>query len=150
MGGFFVGLLGRNNPQAFKVGKTFFVGGMVLASLAGIGYLLSLADYLKVFMHTFGIWSLTLGVLLALGSLHMFFSRKFGLTGIMVFLTVFAMVTTRHYVRIVKLEGAFEPASLPVQPQWGPFLMFLICFLVAIGIMVYMLRMFFRSQKVPV
>lgn len=147
VGGFFVGLIGRNNEQAFKVGKSFFVGGMVLASLAGIGYLLSLADYLKVFMHTFGIWTLTIGVLLALGSLHMFFTKKFTIAGVMVFLSLFSMVTTRHYVRLVKLQGAFEPSTLPIQPQWGPFLMFLICFAVAIGIMVYMLRLFFRAQK---
>jgi hypothetical protein len=147
VGGFFVGLLGKDNPQAFKVGKLFFVGGMVLASLVGIGYLLSLMDYLKVFMHTPGIWALTLGVLLALGSLHMFFVRKFWISGAMVFVSLFSMVTTRHFVRMVKLQGQFDPSSLPVESQWGPFLMFLICFVAAVGILWYMLRLFFSSQK---
>jgi hypothetical protein len=147
VGGFFVGLLGKDNAQAFKVGRMFFLGGMVLASLVGIGYLISLADYLKAFMHTPGIWTLTLGVLLALGSLHLFFTRKFAISGVMLFVSVMGMVTTRHFVRLLKLQGQFAPTDLQVVPQWGPFLMFLICFVIALGILYYMLRLFFRSQK---
>ncbi len=147
VGGFFVGLLGKDNEQAFKVGRTFFLGGMILASLLGIGYLLSLTDYLKAFMHTGGIWALTAGVLLALGSLHMFFTRRFLISGSMLFVSLFSMVATRHYVRLLKLQGQFEPTNLPIASQWGPFLMFLICFVLALGILYYMLRLFFRAQK---
>jgi hypothetical protein len=145
VGGFFVGLIGRNNEDAFKVGKSFFLGGLVITSLAGIGYLLSLADYLKPFMHTPGIWALTLGVLLSLGSLHMFFTKKFLPAGVMLFVSIFCMVMTRHYVRLLKLDGQFDPSSLPVQSQWGVFGIFLICFVAAIGILVYMFRLYFKS-----
>lgn len=35
VGGFFVGLLGRHNGAAFVAGKRFFLGGFILASIAG-------------------------------------------------------------------------------------------------------------------
>ena len=36
VGGFFVGLIGRDHPGAFATGKTFFIGGMALAAVTGM------------------------------------------------------------------------------------------------------------------
>lgn len=147
VGGFFVGLLGRNNPQAFKVGKGFFLWGMVFASVVGVAYLLSLADYLKAFMRTPAAWSLTIGIVLAAGSMHFFFKRKFLPASLMLFVSLVTMVINRHYVRLLRLDGQFEPTSLAVQPQWSVFLMFLACFVVAIALLWYMLRLYFRERS---
>ena len=147
VGGFFVGLIGRNQPEAYATGKAFFLWGMVAAALAGMAYLLSLLDYLRAFMHTPAIWTLTVAVLLSLGSLHFFFKKNFWPAGLTLFLSVLGMVYARHTMRLLKLQGQFDPASWPVAPQWSPFIMFLLCFLIALAALAYMLRLAFTNNK---
>jgi hypothetical protein len=149
VGGFFVGMLGRNEPATYQTGKQFFVVGMVLASLAGMAYLLSLQPILAVFMQTPAIWALTVAVLLSLGSLHFFFKKNFCVSGTMLFVSMLGMVYARHTVRLLKLAGQFDPASWRVAPQWSPFLIFLICFVIALAVVAYMLRLYFSANKSP-
>jgi hypothetical protein len=150
VGGFFVGMLGRNEPVTYQTGKQYFVGGMVLASLAGMAYLMSLLPILASFMRTPAIWAMTVAVLLSLGSLHFFFKKNFCASGTMLFVSMLGMVYARHTVRLLKLAGQFDPASWRVAPQWGPFVMFLICFVIALGLVAYMLRLFFcTSTRLP-
>jgi hypothetical protein len=147
VGGYFVGLLGKDNPAAAVAGKRFFLAGFVLSSLAGLAYLFSLGKYLPVFMRTPAVWSLTFGILLGLGAMHLFFTRKYGISGVLLFLSLLSMVINRHYVRLIKLEGQFDPAAWRVQMQWSPFLLFLVCFVICLVTLWYMLSLFFRSQK---
>jgi hypothetical protein len=150
VGGFFVGLLGRDEPATYQTGKQYFVFGMVLASLAGMAYLLSLLPILAAFMRTPAIWALTVAVLLSLGALHFFFKKNFCASGTMLFFSMLGMVYARHTVRLLKLAGQFDPVSWRIAPQWGPFLMFLVCFVVALVVVAYMLRLFFRtSTRLP-
>ena len=147
VGGFFVGLIGRDDPRVFATGRTFFVGGMVAVALAGMAYLLSLQDWLSAFMHTPAITAMSIGILLSLGSLHFFFKKKFWPAGAMLFVSMLTMVYARHTVRLLKLAPQFDPASWRVAPQWSPFLMFLVCFVVMLVVLVWMLRLFFGSKK---
>jgi hypothetical protein len=147
VGGFFVGMLGRNEPATYQTGKQYFVVGMVLASMAGMAYLLSLLPILAAFMKTPAIWALTVAILLSLGSLHFFFKKNFCVSGTMLFVSMLGMVYARHEVRLLKLADQFEPSSLRVAPQWGPFVMFLICFVIALVVVGYMLRLFFGAAK---
>jgi hypothetical protein len=147
VGGFFVGMLGRNQPATCQTGKLYFVVGMALASLAGMAYLLSLLPILAAFMRTPAIWALTVAILLSLGSLHFFFKKNFCASGMMLFVSMLGMVYARHTVRLLKLAGQFDPATWRVAPQWGPFAMFLICFVVALAVVAYMLRLFFGANK---
>lgn len=147
VGGFFIGLLSRDNPGAFKVGKGFFLWGMVSAAVAGFAYLFTLGDHLVPFMRTPGIWALTLGILLSAGSLHFFFKKRFIMSGLMVFVSMLTMVISRHYVRLIKLQPQFDPATVRVDMQWSPFLLFVICFVVALAVVGYMLRLFFTAKK---
>jgi hypothetical protein len=146
VGGFFVGMLGRNEPATYQLGKQYFVVGMALAALAGFGYLLSLLPILATFMRSPAIWVLTVAVLLSLGSLHFFFKKNFCVSGAMLFVSMLGMVYARHTVRLLKLAGQFDPSVWRVAPQWGPFVMFLICFVIALAVVAYMLRLFFRSR----
>lgn len=147
VGGYFVGLLGRDNPAAVVAGKKFFVVGFILSSLAGLAYLLSLGKYLSVFMRTPAVWSLTFGILLGLGAMHLFFTRKYGISGVMLFLSLLSMVINRHYVRLIRLEGQFDPTAWKVRMQWSPLLLFLVCFVVGLAVVWYMLSLFFRSRE---
>jgi len=147
VGGFFVGLLGRNDVEVFATGKRFFIGGMVAAALAGMVYLMSLEQLIGAFMRTPAIWALTASVALSLVSLHFFVRKNFWLSGVTLFLSVMGMVYARHTVRLLRLAGQFDPASWRVAPQWSPLLMFLACFVVMLIVLVWMLRMFFGAKK---
>lgn len=145
-------MLGCNEPDIYRMGKSFFVVGMALASVVGIAYLLSLIPILRVFMHTPAIWALTVAVFLSLGSLHFFFTKNFPVSGAMMFASMLGMVYARHTVRLLKLAGHFDPSSWRIAPQWGPFGLFLVCLVMALAVVAYMLRLFFgadSSAKIP-
>ena len=146
VGGFFVGLLGKDEPATYQTGKRYFVGGMLFAAVTGIAYLVSLRPILPSLMRTPASWGLTLSIVLALGALHFFFKRKFCASGIMLLVSLIGMVHARHVVRLLKLSGEFDPGQWRVAPQWGPLALFVICFVIALGVIAYMLRLFFGAS----
>jgi hypothetical protein len=147
VGGFFVGLLGRNDVEVFLTGKRFFIGGMAGAAAAGMIYLMSLDQLVGPFMRTPAVWALFAAVVLSLASLHFFVRKHFWLAGAALFLSVMGMVFARHTVRLLRLAGEFDPASWRVAPQWSPFVMFLVCFVLMLAVLAWMLRMFFGAKK---
>ncbi|MFH1372877.1 MAG: hypothetical protein ABII79_03675 [bacterium] len=145
VGGFFVGLLGRSDDKVYALGKKFFLYGMVAAMIIGLAYLFTLGVDLQPFMRGYGIWSLTVGIILSLAALHFFFKKSFFAAGAMTLVSMLAMVITRHALRLVRLDGIWEPATIPIRPQWSVLAMFLICFVLALGLVWYMLRSYFGS-----
>jgi hypothetical protein len=142
-------MLGRHDPGSFRLGAAFFVGGMSLATVLGLGYLSSLLPILAAFMHTPAIWALAAAIFLSVASLHFFFTKNFPVAGAMLFLSLFGMVYARHTVRLLRLAGQFDPTSWRVAPQWGPFVLFLVCFVVALAVVAYMLRLFVSPIRRP-
>ena len=125
------------------------LAGLVLASITGVLYLLTLGDFLKPFMKSSGIWTLTVGIILSLGSLHFFFKKKFWGAGAMIFVSLGAMVYTRHALRLVVLPEELRPRTLyadKVVPQWDVFGIFLVCFLVALYAVYWMLKTYFTDR----
>jgi len=143
VGGFFAGVLGAKDAGIFSAGKKIFAYGMAAAGAAGLAYLLSLGDLLGPLMRSRAIWALTVGVVLSLGSLHLYFKRRFLSAGVGLFSSLLLMVITRHELRLLVLQGSFDPAAWRVAPQWDAFLIFLVSFAVAAVLVVYMLRLFF-------
>lgn len=146
VGGFFVGLLGKDNEPAWNLGKKAFLWGMVGAMVIGLVYLFTLGDYLTAIMKSIAIWLITAGIVLSLGALHFFYRRKFVLSSLSLLLSIAGMVVTRHLLRLILLEGKFDPGSIPVAPQWSVFLMFLVCFVAALGLVAYMLKAFLTER----
>ena len=147
VGGFFVGFLGRDNDQAFRIGKKFFLWGMIVSSVSGLLYLLSLGEYLKPFMQNSPIYTLSLGVLLSLASIHFFFKQKFLISGSTLFVSLVSMVTTRHFLRDLRLANYFDPTFIKVDPQWSLIVSFVISFVLALALIGYMLKLYFREQS---
>lgn len=147
VGGFFVGFFGRETPDIYRIGRGFFLWGMVSASVSGLAYLFTLGETISPFMHTPGIWALTAGVVLSAGSLHFYFNKRFLPAGAMLFLSLFTMVLSRHYVRLLRLLERFDPAALRFVPQWSPLLIFIACFALALGVVFYMLRLFSKGTN---
>lgn len=146
VGGFVIGMVGRKNEEAYKVGRTFFLWGMSAAALFGIIYLFTLGEALLPMMRTAGIWALTVGIVLSAGSLHFYFKKKFLPAALMVGVSVLCMVITRHSLRLVRLDGTFDPWTIPVDPQWSVFALFLACFLIAIALVWYMVKAYFKPS----
>ena len=147
VGGFFVGLLGRDNDEAFKIGKTFYLWGMMAAMVIGLAYLFTLGDYILPFMRSMAVWVLLAAIVLSLVSLHFFFKKKFVIASGLVLLSVMGMVWIRHDVRLLHLDGHYDPSTMVVNPQWSIFIVFLLCFVLAIGLVWYMLKLYASGVK---
>jgi hypothetical protein len=147
VGGFFVGLLGRKNEEAFKVGKVFFLWGMVAAAILGFVYLITLGENILPLMRSPAIWALTIGIILSAGSLHFFFKKKFWMSGLMIGISLVTMVYTRHELRLIRLADHFNPADLPLDPQWSVFALFIACFVIMLAVMWYMIKLFLKSKQ---
>jgi len=147
VGGYFITLLAKGNPEAEKTGRTAFLWGMGLAAVSGMFYLISLVADVAPLLHSAAVWTLVIGIGLAIGAVALFLKGKMAGAGIHLFLSVAAMVLNRHMLRLVRLRSHFDPTTMRVEPQWSPFLMFLICFVIALAVVAYMLRLFFRSKK---
>ena len=117
-----------------------------IAVLVGIIYLVSLGEYLGPYMRSSAVWWVLGSFVLSLGSLHFFSKQRFREAGTMLFVSLLGMVVNRHIVRLIHLEGHFNPADLTVKPQWSVFVVFLVCFLLALAVIAFMLRLFFQRQ----
>ena len=146
VGGFFVGLLGRKDDAVFRLGRGFFLWGMAASVVVGIAYLMTLGDALLPLMRSYAMWLILVALVLSLGSLHFYFRQRFVPAAAMLFVSLLSMVLIRHALRLIVLEGKWEPSTLPVKPQWSVFVIFLVCFVAAIGVSVYMLKIFFSDR----
>jgi hypothetical protein len=142
VGGFMVGMLGRDSEPVYRAGRAFFLWGSVAAYIVGTAYLITLGDHLSPLMRSPAIWVLTVAVVLSAGALHFYFKRRFAVSALMVGLSVLGMVFVRHTLRLIVLDGQFDPGTIPVVPQWDVFALFLVFFLVALALIAYMLRLF--------
>lgn len=146
VGSFFVGLLGKNNEPAFQLGKQFYLWGMACAAFIGMAYMFTFGEMLLPFMRTTAIWHLMGSIILSAGSLHFFFKKRFVPAGLMLFVSMLGMVTIRHTVRLLRMQGTFDPASIPVNPQWSVFAIFILFFVLAIVSIWYMLRLYLKDR----
>ncbi len=86
-------------------------------------------------------------VLLTLAAEFLYHRGNLAPAGGALFLSMLSITISRHEVRSLRLLP--HAASLPgnVVPQWPVFLVFLICFLIALGTCGVMLRLFFRTAE---
>lgn len=145
VGGFFVGWIGRDHEPAYQAGRTWFLWGMAAASIFGLAYIFTMGEYLVPYMRTPAVWVLLIAIVLSVGSLHFFFKRRFMPAALMVFLSLVGMVINRHYVRVIKLDEYWDPSTMPVQPAWSIFVVFLICFVLALAAIWWMVQMYQRD-----
>ncbi len=146
VGAFCVGLLGRNDENVYKLGRGFYLWGMAVSIVLGLAYMMTLGEALLPLMRSIAIWLILVSLVLSLGSLHFFFKKRFLGAGAMLFVSLLSMVVIRHVLRLIVLRGEFDPATIPVTPQWSVFGIFLVCFVVAIGTVWYMLTLFLGDR----
>ena len=146
VGGFFVSVVGQKAPAMAATGRAALVGGMAATAAVGFLYLLSLDADLPIYMRTPAMPVLVVALALALAALHLHSRKRLALAGLCLFLSVFGMVYLRHVLRLVRLRGSFDLAAWRIAPQWSPFLLFLVCFILMLVVLVWMARLFFRPE----
>lgn len=146
LGSFVLAVFAREDERLFAAAKRSYLWAMVAAVLLGFGALFGLGAALGPFMRSAGIWWLTGSLLLALGSLHFLFRRRLLAAGAMLFVSLLAMVVQRHLSRLVVLGAAIDPGAMAVRPQWGVFVLFLLCFVGMLAVIAWMLRLYFGEK----
>jgi hypothetical protein len=63
----------------------------------------------------------------------------------MLLVSLLGMVVLRHYVRLANLGDSFDLSAPALIPQWGVFGIFVVCLLIAIGVVWYMIRLFLKE-----
>jgi hypothetical protein len=149
VGAFVFGLVASKDADAWAAARRFFLGGLIAAAVVGMAYLLTLGELLLPFMKSGGIWFVMVGFLLAAVAIPLYFKRRFVLAGTTLLVSILSMVAARHDLRIVALREHFDPSTLRVSPQWDVFVLFLVCFVLALGLVAWMLRLFFAGRGEP-
>ena len=84
---------------------------------------------------------LPVGILLAIGLLVMAWKGRLWATAWSAVLTLVVMILMRDIVRSGYLTGLFSPAELPVNLSISPLMLFLITFVVGLGLLAWMLKL---------
>jgi hypothetical protein len=91
---------------------------------------------------------LSLGILGTLLSLVFALARKVRITALVTLVTIISMVGVREIVRLQYLAPYFTPSDLEIQPQYSPFLLFLLFFAGGIALVWYMIRLVITGLEV--
>ena len=149
VGSFFASLLGKDDPELFPIFKRIYAWGIGIAAAAGLTYLVSLREAMSGLLRGPAAWVLAAGILVSLGSLYFLWKRLFVFSGLALLTSLVLMVTTRHQLRLLQLQGQFDPASWRIAPQWFAFALFAACLAIAGVTVLCLLRLYCRRQPHP-
>lgn len=145
----------KESRDLLRFGGKIFIMAAIKASIFAIIYLLTLKSEILIgFMKSPGIHVIGLGIILNLAAGYTVIKsykadaprRLVKLSALLVFGGVFSMVMARHYLRLVFLEGKFNPADLQIATQWSPIVMFLVTFVLGLVVLFWMAFKFFKSK----
>ena len=137
-----------------KLGGRMFMHGVIIGSILGLIYLFTLeSKIIRDFLASPGLHALLLGIVLNIIALILNFraakssepQMKIWTSAMLVFGGVFCMVIARHSLRLVFLRGHFDPAKLPVDPQWSIFILFLLLFVAGLITLYLMIKKFYAA-----
>lgn len=146
----------KGDRDLLSFGGRIFILAVLKSSILGLIYLFLLDRLiLAKFLHSPGLHVILTAIVLNIIAVVTTYKsstsanpRKMVLTSsVLVFLSVFLMVMSRHYLRLTFLDGQFSPETLTIHPQWGAFAMFLITFLIGLAVLYWMLRRYFSTPQ---
>ncbi|MEE9442307.1 MAG: hypothetical protein V3V99_06525 [candidate division Zixibacteria bacterium] len=146
----------KGNLELFVYGRRIFMIGMIKAAILATIYLLVIdRDILIRFLSSPGLHVLLTAIVVNIVAIIINY-RVSGVekcrgmiltTAGLVFVGVFLMVMTRHFLRLVYLDGVFDPARLDIQTQIGPLILFLACFVPGVIVTIWMIKKYFSSPQ---
>jgi hypothetical protein len=162
VGGMFIQLLAvyhhdfHGDRELQKFGSRVFMHGVILATLLGLVYLFTLdSKLILAFLKSPGLHAVIGAIVLNIVALILNFQSvkdehpqlKIWTSVVLVFAGIFCMVIARHSLRLIYLESRFDPAHLPINPQWSVFAMFLITFIAGLAILYWMIRKYYHLPR---
>lgn len=146
----------KGNRELINFGGKIFLIGTLKATLFAIIYLITLEpQVLKQFLASPGMHVMATAIVVNIVIAWLVYKTSISsnpkplilTNAVLTFLGIFLMVMTRHYLRLVFLEGEFDPAMLNTSTQTGPLIMFLITFAIGLAVLFWMLKTYFGKPK---
>ena len=136
---------GKDGAGSIEIKKGLEIYAFATIVQAGIGlwHLLVLpGDFISGFTGNYPVYTAAFfaGILFASVSVLSAFAKKFVLTAGLFLLTMICMVITRNNLRTLYLKPYFSPESLPVVPQYGLLLVFILVLGAGLAAIVWMIR----------
>lgn len=146
----------KGNLELFIYGRRIFMIGMIKATILATIYLFVIDwDILMGFLSSPGLHTLLTAIVVNIAAIIVNYrvssvEKNRGMiivTAGLVFVGMFLMVMTRHFLRLVYLDGIFDPANLDIQTQIGPLALFVICFVPGVIVTIWMIKKYFSTQQ---
>ncbi|MCF8231542.1 MAG: hypothetical protein K9J27_05075 [Bacteroidales bacterium] len=145
----------KNNSEEEKNhektrGLKIFGFATMIQVIIGLWFWLSLPESIGT-MFTGGdlfatIW-LMLGIAIALFLIYSSINGKFKTTTFLLVFLLLNMVINREMVRHAYLKDIGNPANLSVSPEYGSLAMFLVVFLIGLGVLYYMIKLIIKPKQ---
>ncbi len=143
------------NRELLRFGARVYFLGVIKAAVFAIIYLFMIdGQVFRGFLNSPGLHAVLGGIVLNIVAATLVYrgiqsSHPKSLvvwSSTLVFLGVFVMVIGRHFLRLTYLQGEFDPVALDTSGQISPFVLFLIVFIIGLGVLFWMIRRFFTAQ----
>jgi len=146
---------GLQSRQAIlRRGGKIFVHGVIVGVLLGLIYIFTLdSEIIGKLLRSPALHALIAALMLNIIALILVFKAvssqrphiKVWTSAVLVFFGIFCMVIARHILRLIYLQGDFNPGGLQVSPQWSVFVVFLVVFVAGLVTLYWMLRKYFKA-----
>ncbi len=142
----------KGNRDLMNFGGKMFLMGTLKATIFAIIYLFTLEPMVLIgFLASPGFHVILAAVVLNIVIVWLVFKTSTSMNPrpliftnmVLTFMAIFLMVMTRHYLRLVFLEGEFDPTMIATQSQTGPMIMFLVTFVIGLVVLFWMLKVYF-------
>jgi len=147
----------RPNRQLLAFGGRIFMLGVIKAAVFGTVYLFTLdKPIFTAFLASPGLHAILSAIILNVVAVFLIYKAagggeqahlKLWTAALLVLAALLCMVIGRHVLRLVYLNGYFNPADLATRPQWPVFGVFLAFFIIGLMAFFWMLRRYFSSRN---
>ncbi len=156
--GLFLALIGHfrfmkssvNRETLITKGMKYFTYSTALQIIIGFWFLIALPKrVMMVFMggSACGTVLLLLGTILGFVVLYFGYKKRVVVSSVITLVTLIVMVFMRDLVRIAYLKPYFRLPDLVVEPQYSPFIFFLVIFAIGLALVGYMLKLAFGCRQ---
>jgi hypothetical protein len=146
----------KGNRDLLILGAKLFLMMIMTAAIFAIVYLFTLEDFVFAgFLKSPGTHAILLAIILNMAAAYFCYKAPGAAkpagpvwsAAVLIFVSVFLMVFARHTLRLVYLGQQFDSSALSVRTQWGPFVLFLVVFLIGLYVLYWMFRRYFGRPQ---
>lgn len=133
-----------------NTGLKIFAHTTILQVLIGLWFLIALPkDIMMLFMGKDMLYTILLmsGILLSIITIVLAYMKKFTSVVLLTVVILMMMIVVRELLKFAYLNTIFSPSEMTVNPQYSPFIVFLIVFVIGLYSLYYMINLIFKPAK---